>query len=70
MLSTSNKLLFACRRFFLRKRFRQEITWIVIIKLVLLTLLWQLFFTHPPKDQLQHDALINHFISAKTTAVP
>lgn len=46
----------------MRTSLRKEITIILIIKLMLLTLLWYVCFSHPTAKQLDTQALGQHLI--------
>lgn len=48
-----------------RNSFRKEITLIISLKLLALSLLWGLFFSHPLSEQLKKPKLVNHFIASK-----
>lgn len=50
-------------QFILRNSFRKEITLIIALKLLALSLLWGLFFSHPISEQLKKPKLVEHFIS-------
>ena len=47
-------------------RFGKEITWVVMLKLGALFLLWKLCFAHPMVDQLQTSVLVHHYLTDKS----
>ncbi len=49
-------------QFFLQNKFRKEITLAILVKLLALFVLWQLFFSHPVSKQIDHAALISHYL--------
>lgn len=55
-------MLESIRQFFLRNAFRKEMTFVIVLKLVGLFLLWSLFFSHSQPNHLNQRQLIQHFI--------
>ena len=53
-------------QFFTRNRFRKDMTFIIFLKIILLFLLWEFFFSHPVAEQLTPSLLAQHFIPTKT----
>lgn len=62
--------MLAIFRFARKSRFRQEIIWVILAKLIGLYLLWWFFFSHPVKRTLTYPKLVQHFIVEHMTSKP
>jgi hypothetical protein len=58
------------KAFFMRNRYRKDITFILLLKVIALILLWKLFFSHPVEPQIDSQALGERLMSSAAETSP
>ena len=53
--------------FIFHTQYRKEIITVISIKLLVIILLWQMFFSHPIDHKLTKNDLTQHYISAESS---
>lgn len=50
-------------KFFNRNAYRKDILLVILLKLILLSLLWYCFFSHPVAETLNTEMLTAHYLT-------